>query len=211
MYNEHDAQYEPARPYDVSQARGFFKTTTTSEFPLLNLKHQQLSELIKTPFWIGGGALTSMIAGDKINDWDIFTSDWQSVFNDLQSNAELTFENSHVANFSHKDFSQTIQLIKRDHESPQFTAQQIDLSICAGAFDGNNLVVHDTMIDDIDNNKIRLNQVKWPLSTLNRVMKYSQRGYTADIGVLVTLVHMIREADITDLTALSFYIEQEDA
>jgi hypothetical protein len=200
------------RPRDVSQPGEIKVINNADALGELSVKFARLKSLIlDAPFWLAGGAITSMMTGDKINDLDIFSSDPDAVISDLKSaGCGLEFENGHVANFMHASVDQTIQVIKRAMASPEATAAQIDLTINATAYDGNSLFVHDDLVQDIEDMKIGLNVVNYPLNTFLRVIKYAQRGFSLRPDVAVTLVKLIREAEISDLNHLSFYLEHHE-
>lgn len=207
MYSNDDM--EPRQPRDVS-APGSFKVLdkgTPSE--KLSKPFDALTRITHgAPFWIGGGALTSIFTDDKINDWDLFSFDPPGLINGLvKSGAKIEFNNSHITNFRHDSIDQIIQVIKTPFETPLITAMSIDLTVCAITYDGRQLVVHEDFIEDIEANKIGLNCVLYPFSTLKRVIKYSRRGYDLHRDVLVTLVDMIRRSSVDVMDESLFYLE----
>ena len=207
MYSDQDM--EPRTPRDVSTP-GVFKILDNGEpSAKLTKPFDALTALTSgAPFWIAGGALTSIFTDDKVNDWDLFSFNPPHLISGLlKSGAKIVFDNSHVTNFKHDSIDQIIQVIKTPFETPLITCQTIDLTICAIAYDGLKLYVHEDFIDDIEQNKIGLNCVLHPFSTLKRVIKYSQRGYDLHRDVLVTLVDMIRHSRVDVMDETLFYLE----
>jgi hypothetical protein len=208
---ERNTRRKPFTPRDV-KTPGLIKKLEDPRMGSLATHYKALRDLIgdDVPFWIAGGAITSLFTDDKVNDWDVFTSDPANVIHRLNcSNARRTFENGHVVNFTHDSIGETIQVINKKFKTAADTASLIDLTINAAAFDGKALYVHEDFVDDLEDTRIGLNVVDYPLSTLNRIIKYSRRGFDLRPDVLVTIVDLVRKAEIPDLNNLSFYITHE--
>ncbi len=213
MYSSNtDCQREPIRPMHDVTTPGYFKALTgTAKANRLADPYNKLKSIIgDTPFWIAGGAITSIMTDDVINDWDIFTSDWKYVVRSLNNvGATITGENSHIINYLHDSIPGKIQIIKKVFASPLRTAESIDFTINAAAYDGIALYVHEDFVQDIEDHKINLNVVKYPFSSLKRVVKYAGRGFTPGPQTLVTLVDMIRKANVVDLSNETFYLDSD--
>lgn len=210
MNDADTAPREPVVPRDVSEP-GIIKELTGTGPDVFTKPWNALHDLIPTiPFWVAGGAITSLFNSEPINDWDIFSPEpYKAIIEIISNGAKMTFENSHIANFTHESICEKIQIIKRSFESIEHTVSEIDLTICAAGYNGQSLFVHEDFTDDVDNMTIGLNQVKHPLSTLRRVVKYSRRGYDLHPDVLVTLADQIRHSTNDELTNFSFYLDNE--
>lgn len=146
----------------------------------------------------------------KINDYDIFSNDSENIISILKAEKVVcTFETEYFTNF-YLDNNTKIQIIKR--YSPK-TFKEIfdvfDFTIVCGAYDGIKFECHERFFQDIATKRLVINTLRFPLKTLERICKYSRRGYTACPVGLLRLAQSIRNLDIDwnnpDENLLSFY------
>lgn len=160
-------------------------------------------------FWIAGGAITSAITGEKINDYDIFSPTPDLLRERLKEAVGFTsFETDHFANFWIND--KKIQVISRYGPiDQQAIFNTFDFTIVCGAYDGVTFACHDRFWQDIAARRLVVNELTFPLKTLERIAKYAKRGYFAcPVGLLKlarTLNEMTIDWDNPNENLLSFY------
>lgn len=160
-------------------------------------------------YWIAGGAITSFVTKEKVNDYDVFTPEPVKLIERLKDGVGyISYENEFVANFNVD--GNKVQVIKR--YSPK-TCEEIfetfDFTIVCGAYDGKTFYCHDRFWQDIATRRLVVNTLTFPLRTLERVAKYAKRGYSACPIGLLELAKSIHSLTIDwnnpDENALSFY------
>jgi hypothetical protein len=69
--------------------------------------------------------------------------------------------------------------------------KSFDINVCRIAYDGNNVVYEDGILNDIKTNKLRFNQgsIYYPSVTLKRLVKYVKMGYDVEDVDLKLLTH----------------------
>ena len=147
-------------------------------------------------YWIAGGAITSCITKEKVNDYDIFSPDPFGLIEKLKSGiGYVAYENDTVANFNVD--GNKIQIVKRySPQSAEDIFNTFDFTIVCGAYDGTNFHCHDRFWQDIANQRLVVNTLTFPLRTLERMTKYSRRGYTPCPVGLLTLAKTINAMSI---------------
>lgn len=169
----------------------------------------KLADYSEETFWIAGGAITSCVTNEKINDYDVFSPNPDLIIDVfLKKDVPVTFETEHFTNF--KINNKKIQVIRRyKFNSPSEIFDNFDFTIVCGAYDGENFYCHDRFWQDIANRRLVINGLSFPLKTLERVAKYSKRGYTAcPFGLLkiAKAIHGMKiDWDNPDENQLSFY------
>jgi hypothetical protein len=152
---------------------------------LLNQGEGQENESKPIKYWIAGGAVTAAITGDKINDFDIFSPTPELLRDKLkEAIGYSTFEHDFFTNFYVSN--QKVQVITRySPESQEAIFNTFDFTINCGAYDGLTFAHHDRFWQDIATKRLVVNELFFPLKTMERVAKYSRRGYkVCPVGLL---------------------------
>ena len=176
---------------------------------LLDQKEGQENADKPIKFWVAGGAITSAITREKINDYDIFSPTPEKLRDKLkEAIGYSTFEHDFFTNFWVA--GKKIQVITRySPESPQAIFNTFDFTIVCGAYDGKEFYCHDRFWQDIANRRLVVNELFFPLKTMERVAKYSRRGYTVcPVGLLniAKAIHALQiDWDNPSENDLSFY------
>ena len=83
--------------------------------------------------------------------------------------------------------------------------KSFDINVCRIAYDGNNIIYEDTVLNDIKENKLKFNDgsIYYPSVTLKRLVKYIKMGYDIDDIHLKSVTHAFykskkKEIDILD-------------
>lgn len=163
---------------------------------LLEQKEGQENENNRIVFWISGGAITAAVTGDKINDYDIF-SPTPEILRDRLKEAigYASFEHEFFTNFWVDN--NKVQVITRySPQSPEAIFNTFDFTINCGAYDGTTFYCHDRFWQDIASRRLVVNNLFFPLKTLERVAKYSRRGYTVCPVGLLSIAKSINSLEI---------------
>lgn len=95
-----------------------------------------------------------------------------------------------------------VQLIAESYyESPAKCINSFDINACRIAWTPNTLIYGDRTKKDIEDKKITLHDIKYPVASLKRITKYINKGYQAPSETLeefvkiVTLLSAIGELD----------------
>jgi len=151
----------------------------------LDQKEGMVNESDPIKYWIAGGAITSAITGEKINDFDLFSPTPEKLRDRLKKSiGYTTFEHDFFTNF--RIANQKVQVITRySPESQEAIFNTFDFTINCGAYDGLTFAYHDRFWQDIATKRLVVNELFFPLKTMERVAKYSRRGYkVCPVGLL---------------------------
>lgn len=165
----------------------------------------EIISLLPEGAYIAGGFMRSILARENkfCGDIDIYfnssksfesmigilqnlNSDGENFFNDYYCEKSLreirlNSKSYRLINFLSKDKNKpSIQLIKLIwFESPQHVIDSFDFTIVQAATDGKNLYVNPVIWRDLTNKEIHLHKTQNPITTVNRLIKYEQKGYFA--------------------------------
>lgn len=105
-----------------------------------------------------------------------------------------------------------IQLIFRFYGEPDKLIQEFDFEHCTGYFHRvgwenvvwkNELVLNEDMLMSVLTKELKYRHGKYPVSSLLRLQKYIQRGYTIPTGELIKLALDISKLDLSDTQVFS--------
>src|SRR5262245_419604 len=106
-----------------------------------------------------------------------------------------TFDNDLVANFAWNGCK--VQVIKKYvYQTMEETVAAFDFTCVSAAFDGKRFVCHKRFYLDAAQSRLVLDTLTLPLSTIERALKYSGRGYRLCPVALATICRAINEAEI---------------
>lgn len=105
-----------------------------------------------------------------------------------------------------------VQLIFRFYGEPEKLVQEFDFEHCTGYFHRvswenvvykNELVLNEDMLMSVLTKELKYRHGKYPVSSLLRLQKYIQRGYTIPTGELIKLALDISKLDLSDSQVFS--------
>lgn len=100
-----------------------------------------------------------------------------------------------------------VQLIFRFYGEPEKIVREFDFEHCTGYFHRvcweNRLVLTDDMLLSVLSKELKYRHGKYPVSSLIRLQKYIQRGYTIPTGELIKLALDISKLDLSDAKVFS--------
>lgn len=95
-----------------------------------------------------------------------------------------------------------VQLIFRFYGEPEKLIQEFDFEHCTGYFHKvgweNKLVLNEDMLMSVLTKELKYRHGKYPVSSLLRLQKYIQRGYTIPTGELIKLALDISKLDLSN-------------
>lgn len=160
-------------------------------------------------FWVAGGALSSLISGRRVSDWDIFSRDPKTVVSWFKKQkGRVTFSNNFVTNIQYK--GEKIQVIHQYvFNDMTATISAFDFTIVCGAFDGKEFVHHERFFIDNAQHRLVINTTLKPLNTVKRMLKYASRGYQVCPVGLASVLKTINTSSINwddpDENIIDFY------
>jgi hypothetical protein len=183
----------------------------------------ELPEDTKLGVFIGGGAIREYLSGGEIKDIDVFTDSKEAedkVLAFFKDKGKLLNENAMLANYTYKD--KWFQVIKGKYyksgyeliDSFDFTICQAALGVVMDLYPEENrkefkveFLSSGDFFQDALAKHLRINKITFPLSTLERLQKYIQKGYTACNGTLLEVAKSMKDVDFDnkDQNTLVFY------
>lgn len=127
--------------------------------------------------YIAGGCFSSLLAGRKVKDIDVFTDNQEGLIAALEkSGMKPTFKNYWVCNFKIGKF--TVQVVRGyEYHRPVDVIESFDFTIVCAVYDGESLYVDERFFMDNAQHRLVVRALPKPLSTMQRMMKYASRGY----------------------------------
>lgn len=161
---------------------------------------------------IAGGALRDSLINEKIKDIDIFCQDQSAVLAleewfKKQPNVKILNGNEVLSNFLLDGHWFQIIRDKYFDLSSDELIKKFDFTICGIMMNKNEIRVLPTFYEDLVCKRLRINNILYPLSTLERLQKYIKKGYTACNGTLLEITRGLQTVNLDnpDEDSLRFY------
>ena len=178
---------------------------------------------------VAGGSLRTLIdKEDEVCDIDLFFKEEESIAN----TKKLLEDNEYVCVFqcplgylsTYYKFSEKIvgkrfdgspeyevvskvQLITRDlYIDLEHVVSSFDLMPCCVAMDDERIVFADKWVKSVKKKMLYLNNLTYPVATLNRIDKYKRKGYYASEAFYVDIITTIQSSSF-DGDRMSLYID----
>ena len=174
--------------------------------PLYDL-YETLAE-IPVNFCFGGGCIQSMLSGEKVKDVDLFSANYEETNKFLVAKGYTpTWSNAKLTNYRIDGF--TVQVIDHPYRDPLSLIAEFDFTIACSALTSGGLYVHDRFFQDLAGKRLVFNKITFPLSSLERVARYSRKGFVlCPVGLQLiakALNSLVIDWDNPDENVLSFY------
>lgn len=159
--------------------------------------------------WIAGGAMRGYYSDEKIKDIDVFFPNRENIIKMVKylrkKGARYLWGSMNSITMAIGDVR--YDLVKILMKSPADTIAHFDFTCVSIATNGIDVWHHPTAFADLAKKRLVLQTCIYPLSTMERIVRYTKRGYWCCNGTLLTLARAIRETDIddTDNNPLEFY------
>lgn len=155
----------------------------------------------KTKVFVAGGCIRDYFLNSRVSsDIDLFfesSSDFDKTVNNFQllKNSERIYENDNAIGFKYKNLK--FDLVKtRYFKKLKDFKDGFDFTVCCAALDRNNFVCNDNYFLDLATKKLIISKITYPLSSLQRIQKYIQKGFTICNEGLLTLAKEISKLEI---------------
>lgn len=156
---------------------------------------------------VAGGAITSIIMGEQINDIDCYFRSRDDLVGfvkevDPKNSSHLKYFSSRSITFKPKKSDATIQLIYFDfYNNATNIFGDFDFTVNMGAYDfkKKEFIFHKDFFKDIATKKTSINKgTKFPLISLFRLFKYKDKGFDFQQKQLLELCKAINKFDYND-------------
>lgn len=178
-----------------------------------------ISILVHNPgCYLAGGAIRSIVDNTPIQDYDLFFTDKETRD---KVEKEIGIESAYFRCPNDKLISMRKYGVKIQLCSPLYypTASALlnSFDLTASCFvvqchkvTSWMLIMHPDTLADIAYKRIKLNNVTYPIATINRIHKYRQKGYTITDDVwkdLLTRIRGLSQEDFEDPDKMALYID----
>jgi len=142
---------------------------------------------------------------DKFNATEEKENDFNTSFN-VQFKIEKKNDNGEELE---EVFEFIVQVVKFYHSSVEDLLDKFDFTICQFLYSGRNdeFVLGENSLLDLKNKKLVINKITYPLSTMRRFFKYTNKGFYACSGCLKTFIMHVRQEEGGDLDKEPEYID----
>lgn len=146
--------------------------------------------------WLGGGAIRRTISDQEPDsDFDFFFKDEAqlktSIDKMIDDGWHQSKETDHHVEFHKKigDNNRKVQFIRfKYYSNPEEVIDSFDFTICQFVYDGISLYCSDTALWDLARKRLVINKVTYAVSTLRRIIKYTNQGFYACGGCLTDML-----------------------
>ena len=205
---------------DMNLFLEYYKSSIIDSLCNVHIDNDVLNILSKNNAIIAGGALTSLILDEKINDFDIWFSnekDYEKAINDM-SNLDYGLKKSITKHITINAITFTIQNKKYQIINPfrysfggvNEIINQFDFTcvMCGVDISKKQMVYNERFFNDIKTKQIVINKgLRAPASLIGRVIKYTKKGYMISNDSqkdVLRILSKVSEQEIND-TILTMY------
>lgn len=139
--------------------------------------------------YLAGGSLRRLISGEGFDgkeDFDLFFKDEESInrfWEQNETSLEVVYETDKNTSVIYrppdKEYSLRIQVIYfLYYQNLEEIINSFDFTVCQFATDGQEIVCGKTSLDDLLNKRLVVNRITYPTSSVYRLAKYMQAGYS---------------------------------
>jgi hypothetical protein len=161
--------------------------------------------------WLAGGAVRRTMQGEKLDsDFDLFfnsEAQFELVKAKLQEQGNFVLTSSNDKNHTFKEagyFNEiegqkavwipemVVQAIHfRYYDSPQDIVDSFDFTLSQFVYDGIDIHMGDFSLWDVARKKLVPNKITYGVSSLRRILKYANQGYTICAGGLGNILEQV--------------------
>lgn len=184
------------------------RQTTLQEVELFKLFSDKILPIPeKDKFWIAGGAIRRTITNQPLEtDVDYFFKrdaldyDFKGHLLDMlgksveilrQTDINTTYKVNYLNNENQRKEIKIQEIFVNGYDSPEELLKSFDFTICQFAYDGENLYAGDYSFHDLGRKRIVINNITYPVSSMRRLIKYTQQGYYACQGTMTSFLNIV--------------------
>lgn len=171
---------------------------------------EKIPEDIRVNVCVAGGAVRDKLLGVEIKDYDLFVSSKEvedKLMAFFKKDGKEGNVNAQTANYTYE--GKWVQIVRGKYFNMETseTIDNFDFVHCCAMVTTTGIKVHPEFYRSIATKHIMVNKLLFPLSSLERLQKYVQKGYSACNGTLTTLSKAIQTVDFDkpDQNTLDFY------
>lgn len=157
---------------------------------------------VELPCWIAGGSIRDLCQDGTCNtDIDVFfynRDDIERAHAKLHSieGSHLDLENERVYKWNVPGIGK-VDIVRLPFRDPQVCIDSFDFTVCSAAIDHlGRFYCHKRFFQDLEAKALVVNQLPFPLSTMRRMQKYIQKGYTICQGGILEIAKAIQTIDL---------------
>lgn len=161
--------------------------------------------------WVAGGAVRDWVMhGYAKSDIDLFFKSPADAKNASEAirlkGGKLAFKNNNKQRWLLHGKPIDI-VLNHFFGGPGETIEQFDFTVCCAAVDRTQMYTHAHFFEDVVRRRLVLNSLPFPLSTLERMQRYINKGFRICNGGLLDIVTAIQALDMKDKAqnSLEFY------
>ncbi len=156
----------------------------------------ELPQLTREGPWLAGGAVRRTLIGKSLDsDFDFFFRDkdqfdsFKAKLIDLGCESMRVTDHVETYQIYIKDAKRIVQPIKIQYfDSLESVLDSFDFTITQAGYDGIDLVLGKYTLWDLARRSLALHKLTFGVSTLRRMIKYTNQGFTACSGVLQAIL-----------------------
>lgn len=155
---------------------------------------------------VAGGYIRSKFSNEEINDIDIFVEDTETAdklinfFDSKKEAIKLNCTDKKLYNYRFKNHLFQIIYDKIYNLSTTELIDSFDYTICCAMIRGDGeFKYNENYFQDVLSKHLRINKITYPISTLERLQKYTRRGYIACNGTLLEIAKSLSEINKEDI------------
>lgn len=151
--------------------------------------------------WLAGGSLRRLITGNReLGDFDYFFRDkdqlvaFQEMLDALGFKLKYTNEHNSTYTGAVGETEVIVQAIFiRYYATVQALLDSFDFTLCQLAYDGSLLHLGEYTLWDVGRKRLAVHRITYPVSTLRRLLKYTNQGYYACSGCLQSIAEGVHD------------------
>ena len=177
----------PTQPEYRPPSSRIYSTSNIAAYKFHKLR--PVLKYLNENIYLAGGSLRTILkcSGEQVSDFDFFFKKFDEVL-PLRTRLEVdgwetSYECPEGKLYSYKKGRHKIQLICELEYDTAFTLlRTFDVSPCLFAYQMGVLYFSREAVRSVFQKKIRVNNVSFPVSTLKRIVKYINKGYSLSSG-----------------------------
>lgn len=169
--------------------------------------------LVPNAVWLAGGALRTLISHtEQICDFDLFFKSEEHLEEVKSKLSAAGFKQIFACPkgelFTYKKRDLKVQCVaKHFYLNDIHLIDSFDFTICQAAYDGNVIRLAKNMIKSVKRKILYINQITYPVASINRMFKYKQKGYIIPEKTIADLVTQVSDGRKFSQDQMQLYID----
>lgn len=179
----------------------------------LDLLDSNIIDLCKNDIVLAGGALRKLVdPKDEVMDYDLFRIGERSFYEGEKTLLKLGYSRTFscptgkLESYKNKDGIKVQLISLRKYDSIQDIVDSFDITACCCGYTDGSFYQTREFVTDVLNKRIGINKVEYPKATLNRIIKYANKGYKLTRTGNSKFIELVNAMAINELNG-QFYID----